>query len=170
MGRCLTDVTDTLSVLALSSRFDGLIPRPLAHAVDLLSVLALSSRFDGPPFVVLMSPKKALSVLALSSRFDGRMAVEPASGGFLFQYSLCRVVLMVFRFSPLPAHQTFFQYSLCRVVLMVCSTSGRLCRRQLLSVLALSSRFDGPAAVADIVVDHALSVLALSSRFDGQNA
>ena len=37
----------------------------------LLSVLALSSRFDGPlvPFVVLVSAP--LSVLALSSRFDG---------------------------------------------------------------------------------------------------
>ena len=61
-----------LSVLALSSRFDGLfvyIPPPMGGIH--LSVLALSSRFDGPrPRSVLESPW-VLSVLALSSRFDG---------------------------------------------------------------------------------------------------
>ena len=61
-----------------------------------------------------------LSVLALSSRFDGllfwlfRLAVCLS-----FQYSLCRVVLMVeVAFSQL-IDGTNFQYSLCRVVLMV---------------------------------------------------
>ena len=37
-----------------------------------------------------------------------------------------------------------------------------------LSVLALSSRFDGPAGVAMVWLDDQLSVLALSSRFDGR--
>ena len=61
-----------------------------------------------------------LSVLALSSRFDGRkkrlFAYAP---GLDFQYSLCRVVLMVGNdlWGLLP-HE-LFQYSLCRVVLMV---------------------------------------------------
>ena len=36
-----------LSVLALSSRFDGRIARLVVAAVCELSVLALSSRFDG---------------------------------------------------------------------------------------------------------------------------
>ena len=62
-----------------------------------LSVLALSSRFDGPSQLhVYFWPSPVLSVLALSSRFDG-----PATVSFhcrrlgFFQYSLCRVVLMV---------------------------------------------------------------------------
>ena len=38
----------------------------------------------------------ALSVLALSSRFDGRLSSQLMRFSFLcFQYSLCRVVLMV---------------------------------------------------------------------------
>ena len=37
----------------------------------LLSVLALSSRFDGRYFQGCSSPQSTLSVLALSSRFDG---------------------------------------------------------------------------------------------------
>ena len=37
-----------------------------------------------------------------------------------------------------------------------------------LSVLALSSRFDGPERLPATRWPHALSVLALSSRFDGQ--
>ena len=61
-----------LSVLALSSRFDGLRPIPNPSYRDLLSVLALSSRFDG---------QISLSLL-----------LQP---GLDFQYSLCRVVLMV---------------------------------------------------------------------------
>ena len=38
-----------------------------------------------------------------------------------------------------------FQYSLCRVVLMVTADGQRECQITTLSVLALSSRFDGPA-------------------------
>ena len=38
-----------LSVLALSSRFDGPLPNPQSFiSRSFLSVLALSSRFDGP--------------------------------------------------------------------------------------------------------------------------
>ena len=37
-----------LSVLALSSRFDGREPVAAGESVRTLSVLALSSRFDGP--------------------------------------------------------------------------------------------------------------------------
>ena len=36
-----------------------------------LSVLALSSRFDGPQRLAMMWASGRLSVLALSSRFDG---------------------------------------------------------------------------------------------------
>ena len=36
-----------------------------------------------------------------------------------------------------------FQYSLCRVVLMVLERIGRVPKQIVLSVLALSSRFDG---------------------------
>ena len=62
-----------------------------------LSVLALSSRFDGPCHNhSTHSLSHSLSVLALSSRFDGP-PVKTSSGqhGYIFQYSLCRVVLMV---------------------------------------------------------------------------
>ena len=41
-----------------------------------------------------------LSVLALSSRFDGRQPPRPAGDAGLFQYSLCRVVLMVAYLDP----------------------------------------------------------------------
>ena len=62
----------------------------------LLSVLALSSRFDGHRPNRLASPGILLSVLALSSRFDGRLdARTNARVRSPFQYSLCRVVLMV---------------------------------------------------------------------------
>ena len=37
-----------------------------------------------------------------------------------------------------------FQYSLCRVVLMVLSAAAGAAQAYRLSVLALSSRFDGP--------------------------
>ena len=39
-----------------------------------LSVLALSSRFDGPNSYIPAGRRGCLSVLALSSRFDGRAA------------------------------------------------------------------------------------------------
>ena len=70
--------------------------------------------------VSLFSPGSQLSVLALSSRFDGQPN-EHYDGELLlhFQYSLCRVVLMV------PEDQ------------QVGSPTSKL------SVLALSSRFDG---------------------------
>ena len=61
-----------------------------------------------------------------------------------FQYSLCRVVLMVPVKTSDGKHGYMFQYSLCRVVLMVLSCSISSGVRAGLSVLALSSRFDGP--------------------------
>ena len=64
-----------------------------------------------------------LSVLALSSRFDGRDAGTSRMDKEIFQYSLCRVVLMVDSWHPQAAQ-----------------SNG-------LSVLALSSRFDGPAGI-----------------------
>ena len=64
-----------LSVLALSSRFDGLQRRGAGVLVSALSVLALSSRFDGLRDVILDQVGEHLSVLALSSRFDGRMTM-----------------------------------------------------------------------------------------------
>ena len=93
----------------------------------------------------LSTSTTAVSVLALSSRFDGRVRLRRASPQLaLFQYSLCRVVLMVFdqafaRLTPeqvsvlalssrfdgraekpsLMKRSCQFQYSLCRVVLMV---------------------------------------------------
>ena len=85
-----------------------------------LSVLALSSRFDGHNALGYMRVTTSLSVLALSSRFDGL----PLAG-------CCPVAL------------NSFQYSLCRVVLMVALRRCRLRWMMALSVLALSSRFDG---------------------------
>ena len=62
----------------------------------------------------------SLSVLALSSRFDGRGAGTAVGGGLVFfQYSLCRVVLMVVSILSVDHPTQLFQYSLCRVVLMV---------------------------------------------------
>ncbi len=108
-----------------------------------------------------------------------------------FQYSLCRVVLMVLTFRAGTRGDNKFQYSLCRVVLMVC-TYRRFCVESFfVSVLALSSRFDGRAKLAFRLINHkfqyslcrvvlmvvvsccfavhgsGVSVLALSSRFDG---
>ena len=61
-----------------------------------------------------------LSVLALSSRFDGRRCTDSTSTRiYHFQYSLCRVVLMV----AIRCFNNVSQFAL--------------------SVLALSSRFDG---------------------------
>ena len=85
-----------------------------------LSVLALSSRFDGRMKSHTMRGWWHLSVLALSSRFDGPAGAAHKSIRYhLFQYSLCRVVLMVFSVYLLKS------------------------RYVELSVLALSSRFDG---------------------------
>ena len=61
-----------LSVLALSSRFDGLVIVTDEDAAIFLSVLALSSRFDGRGIAARQNVRVILSVLALSSRFDGR--------------------------------------------------------------------------------------------------
>ena len=111
-----------------------------------LSVLALSSRFDGRWCLLHGSSCPRLSVLALSSRFDGHR----------------------YKFTG-PCLASTFQYSLCRVVLMVCAARGRCCRGRRLSVLALSSRFDGLSSQKDSgYCTQPLSVLALSSRFDGQ--
>ena len=66
------------------------------------------------------SGRKRLSVLALSSRFDGHAISKVAA-----------------------APNQPFQYSLCRVVLMVNATGLGDTRPTALSVLALSSRFDG---------------------------
>ena len=61
-----------------------------------LSVLALSSRFDGHNRFDWCWNGVGLSVLALSSRFDGLGVAGPVlAAGLFFQYSLCRVVLMV---------------------------------------------------------------------------
>ena len=111
-----------------------------------------------------------------------------------FQYSLCRVVLMVWqRIRDMLASSLDFQYSLCRVVLMVSLPASLAIVHHPLSVLALSSRFDGQIRTDSLCRDgwpfqyslcrvvlmvhscrcdnrrgRALSVLALSSRFDGQ--
>ena len=61
-----------LSVLALSSRFDGHVYSRQSDTLKKLSVLALSSRFDGPGGKRVGLLDLDLSVLALSSRFDGR--------------------------------------------------------------------------------------------------
>ena len=47
-----------------------------------LSVLALSSRFDGPPVLVWPAPYQQLSVLALSSRFDGQRIRSRVSASY----------------------------------------------------------------------------------------
>ena len=60
-----------------------------------------------------------------------------------------------------------FQYSLCRVVLMVPFNQWTVDIPVELSVLALSSRFDGHDSSYCILSSLYLSVLALSSRFDG---
>ena len=61
----------------------------------------------------------------------------------LFQYSLCRVVLMVrWRVIAWQIGRKF-QYSLCRVVLMVSGLYVAGSETAQVSVLALSSRFDG---------------------------
>ena len=64
--------------------------------------------------------RPSVSVLALSSRFDGRST------------------------SNWEHIHTLFQYSLCRVVLMVTGSQQTDPPCAFVSVLALSSRFDGP--------------------------
>ena len=107
----------------------------------------------------------------------------------LFQYSLCRVVLMVHRHCPglavrrrlsvlalssrfdgpaarglTPTHGCSFQYSLCRVVLMVLDPARMASFEALLSVLALSSRFDGhDTFVLDCVGGYAFSTRSVES-------
>ena len=61
----------------------------------------------------------------------------------VFQYSLCRVVLMVMGVNERAWQAVLFQYSLCRVVLMVIVFGFCLVSKVDVSVLALSSRFDG---------------------------
>ena len=113
-------------------------------------------------------PLAALSVLALSSRFDGQLYERLGSTVIpSFQYSLCRVVLMVYTRHALNAGQPLFQYSLCRVVLMVLRLVRAEGHAKVLSVLALSSRFDGLGNPVIFEAGSVLSVLALSSRFDG---
>ena len=50
-----------------------------------------------PNSVMAILALDRLSVLALSSRFDGQAAAKRLSMEAAFQYSLCRVVLMVYR-------------------------------------------------------------------------
>ena len=74
-------------------------------------------------------------------------------GTTAFQYSLCRVVLMVLRYRSGEMRRMGFQYSLCRVVLMVEIIATETKGVGLLSVLALSSRFDGHTFYASLVGD-----------------
>ena len=98
------DKAEDVSVLALSSRFDGHMCCETKIKWHGVSVLALSSRFDGHNSMDNVSALDCVSVLALSSRFDGPFC----RANFLplpqqFQYSLCRVVLMVrYGFPPVP--------------------------------------------------------------------
>ena len=62
-----------------------------------------------------------------------------------------------------------FQYSLCRVVLMVLPCGLHQWCIDVVSVLALSSRFDGQRWHSKLLHLSHVSVLALSSRFDGRN-
>ena len=78
-----------------------------------------------------------------------RNALDFAS--WVFQYSLCRVVLMVLRSLLLWGSLLGFQYSLCRVVLMVWYIEAGSPSSSALSVLALSSRFDGRPVIPNAV-------------------
>ena len=71
MLHCPSLPSHRLSVLALSSRFDGRRGDPARDWAVHLSVLALSSRFDGRKASRVTGTQATLSVLALSSRFDG---------------------------------------------------------------------------------------------------
>ena len=90
------EIAKQVSVLALSSRFDGRMACLSPSAARLVSVLALSSRFDGRGKMNIFGYNMDVSVLALSSRFDGHLSRRTSFGEQVrFQYSLCRVVLMV---------------------------------------------------------------------------
>ena len=69
-------------------RIGGALSKPV-------SVLALSSRFDGRKWEGVELSRNNVSVLALSSRFDGLGILAEVLRLIGFQYSLCRVVLMV---------------------------------------------------------------------------
>ncbi len=144
--RIAQQFSHTVSVLALSSRFDGPTHSPAGEDRDSVSVLALSSRFDGRNKLTGPIPVELVSVLALSSRFDG-----PAESGIIASLELK------------------FQYSLCRVVLMVLGGHRKAGRWLIVSVLALSSRFDGHRMDRPALLTNTVSVLALSSRFDGHS-
>ena len=95
--RRMTHMFFSLSVLALSSRFDGpartrnLSACGLHFQYSLCRVVLMVVLFELVQIVVFV-----LSVLALSSRFDGRCCpAARAAANMRFQYSLCRVVLMV---------------------------------------------------------------------------
>ena len=115
-----------LSVLALSSRFDGPQPTQDRIGYERLSVLALSSRFDGLSIPISGQRCSVLSVLALSSRFDGQLAAARRRNRRHLS-----VLALSSRFDGLTQWQYFtnivknFQYSLCRVVLMVMITNKR---------------------------------------------
>ena len=79
----------------------------------------------------LPATRNNLSVLALSSRFDGR-----------------------FQYVRTPERPPLFQYSLCRVVLMVIRARCQVPVLEKLSVLALSSRFDGLVDEASRITDR----------------
>ena len=119
-------MTFHLSVLALSSRFDGRGDTPTQGCSGLLSVLALSSRFDGRDEPAQYGVKcrhfqySLCRVVLMVASVPEAAFVEEA-----FQYSLCRVVLMVARLPRVAAYVDIFQYSLCRVVLMVLSVMTR---------------------------------------------
>ena len=81
-----------------------------------------------------------------------------------FQYSLCRVVLMVFNILANAEVATDFQYSLCRVVLMVRGIALPIVADSCLSVLALSSRFDGhPSGIACVGNTRTFSTRSVES-------
>ena len=105
-------------------------PPPQRFGFVLLSVLALSSRFDGPGYDNRQARKgKHFQYSLCRVVLMVRSARLPARSDGHFQYSLCRVVLMVHAIQFCCFFSVdFFQYSLCRVVLMVrqCTWSGNL--------------------------------------------
>ena len=133
-----------LSVLALSSRFDGLISfyhmhtRILNFQYSLCRVvLMVLSLFL--PFFRFSAFQYSLCRVVLMVSYHTQKEIAH----IVFQYSLCRVVLMVLCESSALGYVVHFQYSLCRVVLMVAGLQSPRQPLRFLSVLALSSRFDG---------------------------
>ena len=91
------EIAKQLSVLALSSRFDGRSDSLARYGCQptfqysLCRVVLMVDVVEWDEFFL-----SELSVLALSSRFDGLWSLtERTLLGNSFQYSLCRVVLMV---------------------------------------------------------------------------